>query len=341
MVRVPNGYHHNGETWKPCFANVRKCPYTKIPHISVSQYAQQYPQRVLESGGKSNTSAAETAFIGAFIAYNDGDEQNFSTHIQTIHDLPQSQKFTIIREAGIDQLRDLVDNLHELTKYELGIEDLNLEAERNNRIGSDVEEKNTETSIELKFGAATDLNIGVKSFNTLLPDDVLAAFPSKKDKEHWKNLYQQGDKDDQFNQYLQKLQEVQNLMKERKYDLSDKAQHTLDAFYAGITSADEIEKLYNDPKLLSRKILRFHLKNDFTWEKFSRPEITTQKQWAFDKSELTSANRLNFFFTNANQYFVRFTYNHKNNFKFKDGTVVEAKRGLGSPSINGWFNKEK
>lgn len=339
MSKMPNGYHHNGKDWKPCFANLKKCPYTKIPHMSVTEYANRYPQNVVV--GKSNTSVAETAFIGAFIAYNNDDTQSLATYLQTIHDLPQNQKFTIIRGSNIDNLEEVVVNLHEITKYELGVEDLDLNSERNNRIGSDIEEKNTNTSIELKFGAATDLNIGIKSFNTLLPEDVISAFPSQDDKENWKKLYQQGDEEDQFNQYVQKLQDVQNLLSERTYNLSDKAQYTLDAFYAGITSADEIERLYNDPSLFSRKITRFQLKQDLSWEKFSRPELTSLKQWSFTKSELTESNRLNFFFANANKYSVRFAYNHKNNFKFKDGTIAEAKRGLGSPSINGWFNKEK
>lgn len=291
---------------------------------------------------KSNTSASEALYIKAILNEVSDNTLGADENYNSILALPEEKKFKIIRGLGFSDIKKVALDLKAKLENELKVNKLNLSSSPNNRIGSDLEENNTGVSIELKFGAATDVNAGMKAFEHLIPQSGFNALATHTDKVLWKSMYKVGDNKTPSEAYISKLKKAGALINNHIGEpVSSEGQHIINSYYNGITSYDEILKLKNEPNLLKRKIIRLNIDKKGKWNRFSRPALVENKQWVLSGASVSESNRLTVNYKNEESgYNLRLIYNHKNDYKIS-GTdiVVPAKNGLSSPNVNGWFDK--
>lgn len=326
--------------------NPATCPYhgvKAIQTLSTSSFTTK--EEVIESvfnreHKTANVTNYETGFTQGFLNFN--DEQNNLNSDMLLLNIPVEQRPRILQNVDTsEQLHQVYANLQTTLLSTLDTEKLSLTTSRNNREGSDYYEASTNTSVEMKLGAATDVNVGFdKPAKLLFTEEGSSLFPSKDDRTEWRGKYLKGDSETIKKEHDGKLKSVRDFINKNLANkpLSPQGNHLLSAYYCGITNFDEINSSWEKNSSPGRKVRRFVLNSDLNWSETTRKNVPVS--WNLKEAVFTDNGRLTIYFTNEKTAAkLKMVYNYKNDYKYKDGTKVEAKLGLGSPSFNGWFKE--
>lgn len=282
-----------------------------------------------------NVTNAETQFIESFVDYaNSGITQGY----HGFDAIPNSVRPRFLQDQGFHDLVSISDNLLESIARELNVptSSLRFTASRDNRVGSDLLEVNTQVSIELKLGLATDVNVGFGSIVKYLFPNEIDLFPTRDDRVRWRSLYRKEGPTSVLSEQKQKFTVLQSILQSRYTDhiLGENASKLITGYAYGVTNEKEIFRTQDNHY---RKILRFDLTLGHGW-KFQEKTALENSEWLYGDFNYSMRNRFTFFIKNTEfSKRLNLVLNYKNNYKFPDGVKVEAKLGLGSPSFNGWW----
>ena len=290
------------------------------------------------AGPGVNVSAAETVFINDFLALVDGDKGAF-TDYDAIDD---KNKPAFLRGKNATELAAISEHLLDSVSASTGVDrdKLAFTASRNNREGSDLLETNSGISVELKLGAATDINVGFGPVaEHLIPGNKNDLFPTGTDRERWRESFRAGDVDSIKAEQKAMLSATAEKLtaSHAGRPLDENATKLVEAYYQGITN--EKEALSSDVTS-PRTIHRFDLNSDGTWVTKVKTASKTG-EWAYDSFNYNpSSNRFTFTIRSSDgKSKLGMVLNYKNRYKYPDGVKADAKLGLGSPSFNGWWKE--
>lgn len=270
--------------------------------------------RDLEARRTANVSDFETTFVNAV---------NDPSQVSALNDIPDSKRPKAFR--GQDISPEVIENFRSTLKRHLGVEELDLTSSRNNLSGADFYEKNSGTHVEVKLGAATDVNFGMNRFEEVFGNGFASHLPSEQDRAEWKKTFLAGQQEKQLEDYRSSLRGAVERM-------------NADVAAGKVTvNQDFLNKMalgkLNIPD--NEKVVRVTLGADRSWEIAKVRELSGS--WKIDKVEYTDKHRINVYVQN-DTYAMRFTYNQKNTYRageFKTNPAAPT-HGLGTPSFNGW-----
>ena len=295
-----------------------KTALTPKPVSNIKNPRRRAPQR--DAG--VNVTNFETAFVEAVVK---------GKGIEELNSIPDKNRPLLFRERNICQ--EDAESLRRAMKQALGIDDLKLTYSRSNKSGADFYEESTDTHIEIKLGAATDVNIGLERFGSVLGiKDLSAVLPNKKDKASWREMYLSNPelREQQLQAYRDRLRQsadtLNRMQSENKLALN---QDLLNKMASGElnTSGDG-------------KVIRLVRAPNNSWSLSENRKIAGE--WKVEDIHLSDEYRLNIILSN-DAYRFRMTLNQKNTYKaglFRD-SPAPPRHGLGNHSFNGWFTSVK
>ncbi len=317
------------------------CRATNPDHCRSCKTGIHKAKRPISSRATSNSSvsSSEAMLSEALILLNRGEMVLFESAVRKIVKSPSAKNLAILKVASNEDVRSLLTNLHDQITSSLGHYP-DLSTNKNNRIGSDFEDSVSGTSIEVKFGASTDLNIGFRIISSILPKEITYLLPTSGDREKWRNLQLNGQGNQQIIEHSEKLKNVSSSLSEqisKGHSLLVEQNHFLNSLYYGINNFSEINAMRSQDINDRRQIILLKITSDLQWEQTFRPSLTVNQGWKIDKTEFTDKGRWNIFFVHEDGHIIRLTYNYKNSYRLSNGVKVSAKHGLGTPSFNGWI----
>lgn len=282
-----------------------------------------------------NVTAFERVFVRLYTQWGNRSLLN----LQELLRIPDTRRPVLFRGADSNDITRTLNHLHEAVMEVIpsraSATPLLFETSNNNRLHSDLYEVTTNTHIELKLGSSTDVNAGFGPVSRYLLDNEPAMFPTRNHRTRWRRMYQAGQVEDIRAEQDEILFSAAQYLDQYLTDttVSESGQKLLNGYWLGITNANEI---MSPPTESPRHIYRFSLTDDLTWRNMTREAM--DHTWVHSYFTYTEARRFNFGIRNdTGRDLLRMTLNHKNSYRYPDGTRVDASVGLGTPSFNGWW----
>lgn len=265
-----------------------------------------------------------------------------------ISELDQGQRVHLFRNKRLDFIQNTLRNSKRVIEQKIldsfysdvKIKEIKLQkGSNNNKEGADlfhILPNGDIVEIEVKFGQATDKNIGMEQFKNIFGSSVfqdnLNLDTRKKlfskflehnnESIHNKNLFNiLNDSIQKFNQHLEDI----------NYKLDSTKQNYMENLIINNSGSDE--RTYNH-------FLKFIIKGDSMRDVDNLP--TGIGSWLIDKVNFIDSNirRVNVFVKNhETKIMIKYVLNWKNNYKY-NGISYSAKLGFGTPNWNVWIKVE-
>lgn len=260
--------------------------------------------------------------------------ENLDEHINNIIDIEDKFKVKCFRNKTYKEIENILtlfkNYIMNTIKETYNFSEIKLEKSNNSNFdAADLYciNNNKRVDIEVKFGAETNSNVGMRVINNFFNTDLFKECLNNKTRKEWKTLMIE-DNLNEDNQ-LKRLSTVLNITIDRFNDeygnkpLTNEQIQTLNTRIinnSGSASAQcenyiKFSCLNGIPKEI--KTVKF---SDNNWKILPINNIDNNHK------------RLIIHLSNNNDEMVSFTLNWKNNYKIKDVGEISAKCGLGSPS---------
>lgn len=278
-----------------------------------------------------NVSNSETEYTHLILGVTEGDLSG----VDAILDIDNSHRPRALRGKSGEEILGTVESLLDTVSATLGIprQSMNFTSSRNNRDGSDLLELSTGASIELKLGAATDLNVGFTAVRKHLLDDYTLLTPA--DRRRWRSMWAKTPDlvlREQDEQILGLVSFCEGTLLHE--EVSGPGCVLVGGYVRGITNEKEI---FSQCRIGYRSVYRFDLGCDGKWV-YVPKLIESSREWRYESFVYSEMRRFTFRIRNdAMGRQMRFILNYKNNYRMRNGDKVPARFGLGSPSFNGWI----
>jgi len=343
-------YHRNRKNvFTLCGARVRRCQYHE--HITAAEYVRRFPpvrkkvrpKKVVPAiRGRSDTSQVVNKLTQPLILTDTEFTAKITGIAETIAAENDNRKPIVYRGRTATDIKTSITQLRDLMVTETGEANPALTISANNKIGSDVEHTNTNTSFELKFGSETSVNGGMEAFRLIIPDPTGLKLPTVEQKTAWKQLIVEGKTAEQLTQYQDAMKVMADSIP--MGTLPDRAQKILNHYYNGYRSSEEINALLNTPAVRARKVVKLVVDPvTLVWSVATITPLTVDNGWSLVSRILEpKSKRLNLRYEHVDGVKFRVTLNNKNTYRWADPTTrtsyeAPAKNGLGSLSFNGWM----
>ena len=280
--------------------------------------------------------------------------KNRQKHAMRIAAMPDTLRVRVFRAKSKTEIDDIlkrcsetvkaciIDKFYNGLKNKISIEEIVLNpSSDDNKEGADlvhVLPNGEEVSIEVKFGAQTDRNIGMATFIKIFGSKVFKETLSTKNRKLWLSLF---DKDNSEKNQFKRLHEMLNIavdkfndeQKSKNFKLTRAEQSYMEEKIINVSGGTNVSKKYDH-------YLKFVLDGE-DFSSFSR--LTTGVgSWIVQSVNRLSDNvkRINVFVNNYDTNMqIKYVLNWKNSYPH-NGEDLMAKLGFGCPSWNVWIMVE-
>lgn len=358
---------------KPCLATKRKCTFAhnmSFAELKKSADTNTIIKAALENTEKinaakavpkkrANSSQGEKLLLGALVARSLNQKAVYNKAISDFLKLDNSNKYKSLTNISRAELEQSVNSCFDAIKQATGLQKLTLSADPNNRKGADLFVEETGEDIELKFGKATDANIGQKAAIELLP------FTLAKEIQRFCSATEINKHQDMVSEVMagtdyilasrtKPLEVIAKLYKANPKSklFKLKNQKILNDYYKG----RNIKVVSSDTAAI-KPVIRLEINQDTrTWEQTNRKTLKLLDKWTIRDVTFSDSKRLTFVFENTSKATIRMVVNCKNNIYYDKANdkwiknkksiadmskvlVVESKYMLGTPSFNLWITQ--
>ena len=279
---------------------------------------------------------------------------NHFEHALHISRLSNNLRVQIFRNKSVEEIDKIlqqcsetvraciIDKFYDDSKEKISIDDIIIaSSSNNNRDGADlihVLPDKKIISIEVKFGAQTDRNIGMQVFEKIFSSHVFTNALSINNRRAWLSKFDRdSNEENQFNRLQNALNEAIDIFnieqKNKNFKLTQTEQKYMENIIINASGSSDFLNKYD-------YYLKFVLDGE-DFNSFSRI-ITGVGSWIVQSVNKLSDNikRVNVFVNNYDTNTqIKYTLNWKNNYKY-NGKSLMAKLGFGSPSWNVWITVE-
>ena len=272
-------------------------------------------------------------------------------HAVRIAAISDNLRVRVFRSKSEQEIEDILKRCSETVKAciidkfyngRISIDEIVLEpSSDDNKEGADlvhVLPNGEEVSIEVKFGAQTDRNIGMKTFIKIFGSKVFKEALSNKNRKSWLALF---DRDNSEENQFKRLHDTLNLavdkfneeQRNKNFKLTHAEQAYMEEEIINASGGANVSKTYDH-------YLKFVLDGE-DFSSFSR--LTTGVgSWIVQSVNKLSdeVKRVNIFVNNYDTNMqIKYVLNWKNNYPH-NGESLMAKLGFGCPSWNVWITVE-
>ena len=278
---------------------------------------------------------------------------NRMEHAQRIAAISNGLRTQIFRQKSVSEINKILQQCSEtiracvIDKFysdddTISIDDIVLESSsNNNRDGADLVHKLPDgkiISIEVKFGAQTDRNIGMNVFENIFGSKVFTNALSVSNRRSWLRAFDvDNSESNQFDRLYNTLNnavdEFNAEQKKKNFKLTQEEQDYMENIIINASGSSDFSDNYD-------YYLKFVLDGE-DFSSFSRM-TTGVGSWIVQSVQKLSEDtkRVNVFVNNYDTNTqIKYTLNWKNNYHY-NGRSLMAKLGFGSPSWNVWITVE-
>ena len=276
---------------------------------------------------------------------------NYNLHSLKIANINDSERVKIFRNKNNKDIEYILYNCSNTIKAYIidkfynnkhtSLNDIKLiHGSNNNKIGADLIHKlpnNQYIDIEVKFGQETNKNIGMAVFNKIFGCNIFSTILSIKQRNVWKELYyKEQDKEKQLERLHNTLNNgikiFNSTQKSKNYILTKEEQNFMEAEILNISGNTQTQKHF---------YIKFIL-DGCNFSSFSCLNVGIGS-WIVEPVKYLSnkIKRVNVYVKNYDTNIqIKYTLNWKNNYKYTDGIIADAKLGLKTPNWNVWVTAE-